>query len=324
MSDSRPATWPGQRVLVTGANGFVGSHLVRELVARGASVIANVRPGADMWRLEPVASSISVLEAELLDIPDTRLIGAVDVVYHLAAAGTNQADRDAELMLRTNVMGTYRVLELARRIRARRLVCAGTGFEYGAESKAVESRALCPVTAYAATKAAASLTLQAFARSNPFPVVVLRTFSVYGPGQARHFVVPYAVANAVADRPIRLRGATQRRDFVYIDDAISAYLKAADTACPAGECYNVGSGREVTVREVVEEIVTLSGSKSEVVVSSGNSPHDASSADTSKSKRELGWQAETALADGLKRTIEWFADNRTLYDSRYPNQEPFG
>jgi len=317
--------WTGRRVLVTGANGFVGSHLVSDLVKRGAEVIAVTRPGADLWRLEPRSAGIEVVAAELEDLSRCLSASRIDLVYHLAAAGTRQSDSDAESILRTNVLGTYKVLELALSRRAMRIVCAGTGFEYGALSKATEAAALRPRTAYAASKAAASLIVYAVAVRERISALTLRTFSVYGPGQARHFVVPYSVTNALANRPIRLRGAGHRRDFIYVDDVVDAYIRAADADLDAGSVLNIGSGHERLVTDVVEKIITLAKSSSRLITTPGGRPNEvsASSADPGNAERGLDWYARVGLEDGLQRTIAWFASNSRLYDQKYPDLEPF-
>lgn len=315
-------------MIVTGANGFVGSHLVRELTANGASVTAVVRRDADTWRLDELVPRIRVVRADLDQLQPSgvqRQLGRAELVYHLAAAGTNQAEHDPDVMLNANVIGTYQVLEMTRRVGAKRLVCAGTGFEYGVVSNASETSELRPISVYAATKAAASLVAHASARRDGLSVVTLRTFSVYGPGQARHFVIPYATVRALAGRPIQLTGATQLRDFLYVDDAVRAYLRAGDVQQASGETYNIGSGREVTVRDVVAKIVSLSASSSEVVLGARPySQHElwASSANIEKAERDLGWRPEISLSDGLEQTIAWFSQHRELYDSHYPDTEP--
>lgn len=324
---ARTSRWGGRTTVVTGANGFVGSHLARALVALGARVTAVVRPTADLWRLSDVVDDVRVVRAELTELAADHLvreIGEAETVYHLAAAGTNQADHDARLMLDANVLGTFRVMEMAQRVGARRLVCAGTGFEYGVVSQASESGELRPITAYAATKAAASLIAQACAPIFGMSVVTLRTFSVYGPGQARFFVIPYAIVRALTRRPIQLTGATQLRDFLFVDDAVRAYLRVGEIEPAPSEIYNIGSGREISIRDVVSAIVSLSASPSEVIV--GARPYSArelwgSSANIEKARLQLQWAPEVTLEDGLTRTIEWHASNLDLYESKYPEHE---
>jgi UDP-glucose 4-epimerase len=317
-------TWEGRRVVVTGANGFVGAHLVDHLVRLGASVTALVRPHSNTWRLASVAQRVHLVRAELDDPSLDRVVNSAEMFYHLAASGTNQADHNAYPMLQSNVLGSYNALELAARLGAKRMICAGTGLEYGPRLAATEESTLRPITAYAATKAAASLVIHACARRMGVTVVTLRMYSVYGPAQARHFVVPYTVTRALAGEPIELTGGMQLRDYVYIDDVVQAYVRSGDAAIPEAEgsaFYNVASGAQLPVRDLVTTIVSLARSTS--AVKFGARPYSPtemweSSGSIAKAERELGWRPQVALSDGLQRTITWFAEHRELYDVHCP------
>ncbi len=313
----------GRRVLVTGANGFVGAHLTRALLREGAHVTALIRPSASLWRLSEIQTLLRIVRARLDELSDDRIaadLGPVDLVYHLAAAGTNQSEHDASLMLEANVFGTYRVLTLAQRLGAGRVVCAGTGLEYGVVTMASETTLPRPLTPYSASKAAAWLFAHAYAAREGLSLVTLRTFSVYGPAQDRCFLIPYVVMRAVADRPIDLTGGTQLRDLVFVDDAIDAFIAAGTAADASGQTFNVSSGSPVAVRDVARMIVTLAGSASPINLgarSYSSCELWSSSGSFEKIQRHLEWSPRTPLQDGLVQTIDWFRHQAPRYPDSY-------
>jgi nucleoside-diphosphate-sugar epimerase len=315
--------WNQRSVLVTGGTGFVGAHLVRRLVGAGARVTVLVRGSSDLWRLASVLDHVAVVRSDFEQLSTggtAERIASVDVVYHLAAAGTNQAEHDPVRVLNGNVLGTYQVLELSQRLRARRVVCAGTGVEYGVVTHATEDSLPRPLNVYAASKAAAWLFAHTYAARYDLSLVTLRTFSVYGPTQSPYFLIPYVILRAIANEPIALTGGTQNRDFVYIDDVVDAFVAAADGEV-SGETFNVSTDAGILVRDVVATIVSVAGSRSEVVL--GARPYSAhelwsSSGSYTKIEGRLGWSPRTLLQDGLAVTIDWFREHRQEYAVHYP------
>lgn len=313
------------RIAVTGANGFVGSHVVSRLVALGASVTAVVRPGADLWRLSSVAGQIETLIASPADLGSGKVVDRLrgtTVLIHLAAAGTNQSEHDAEAVLDANVVGTFRVVQLAQRLQVSRTILAGSGHEYGLGSRLSEEALTRPRTVYAASKAAGSLFAHTFAFQTGVEVVTLRMFSLYGSGQARHFLIPAAAMAAVKNAPILLRGAEQRRDYVFIDDAVRAFVRAAFAPGIGGETLNVTSGSDVRIGDLVTLLVQVAGSVSEVRLLEQRLERTelpVCSGDPERSARRLGWRVSTPLEDGLRKTIEWFREHQDSYERHYPD-----
>jgi UDP-glucose 4-epimerase len=300
----------GRRVLVTGGSGFIGAHLVRRLLDLDCDVVAQVRRQSDRWRIAEVADSLELVQADLAALePDTlaAALAGVEVVFHLAAAGVHPAaEEDAPAIVQTNVVGTLRLLEAARSAGVTRFVNCGSCFEYGPGADLDEDAPLLPVTEYGASKAAAGLLAHAFARRHGLPVVTLRPFTVYGPREAPHRLIPHVIRGALRDERIELTGGAQARDFVYVDDAVDAFIRAAVVAEAAGGTFNVATGEPVTVREVVLAILELTGSVGVPVFGGlGYRPTDAPvlSGSPRRASEVLGWRASTPLAAGLQRTI---------------------
>ena|SRR5436190_16317504 len=302
------ATSNGRRAAVTGAGGFIGSHLVRHLVGRGWSVGAIVSPRADLTRLSTVIEQIETFSTDLAGDADlTGAFDGADVVFHLAAAGVGATGDSGVDVVRSNLVGTQRALEAATSSGVARFVYTGSCFEYPPGALWREDAQLAPATAYAATKAAGWTLAMAHARRTGLEVTGLRPFTVYGPGEAPTRLVPYAIGRALAGSDLQLSQGDQRRDWVYIDDVVLAFELAALSAAAKGEMCNVCTGRSSSVRDIVTAVLELTGSRSRAEF--GQRPSRAVefaelSGDPAKAALVLGFTADVSLAEGLRRTIE--------------------
>jgi nucleoside-diphosphate-sugar epimerase len=310
-------------VLVTGANGFIGSHVVRLLLERGYETVAGIGPTADAWRLADVLDAIETLPLDLesngIDASARELRGTTAIV-HLAARGVNPAEDDAEGIVRANIGGTLRLLELARELGAERFVHCGSCFEYGTGALLREDSPLRPVAVYGASKAGATLLAHAFGRTHGLPVVALRPFTAYGPFEGRHRLVPSTIVSALRGAPIDLTGGEQTRDFVFVGDIAEAFVVAVEANDVGGETFNLCSGTETTVRELAQRTVDLTGTSAELRF--GALPYRDDelwtlSGDPRRSTERLGWTARTSLQDGLEQTVAWFRDQQPTAEHAY-------
>jgi dolichol-phosphate mannosyltransferase len=278
-------------VLVTGAGGFVGANLVRRLLADGRRVVALVRPGGDPWRLAGL--DVDVVESDVRE----AVPGGFGLVYHLAAHGAYSWQEDEQTIHETNVRGTENALGAGDRV-----VVAGSSSEYGLKDHApAEDEPTEPNSPYAAAKAAA--TALALERG----AVVLRLYSAYGPWEEPDRLVPTLLGRALGGELPPLVSPRVARDFLHVDDVCEAFVTAARDA-PPGRVYNVGSGRQTTVAEIVEVVRSLTTVEAEPRW--GSMPDrrwdtEIWVANPERIRTELGWEARIGLENGLARTLEW-------------------
>jgi len=298
------------RVLVTGAAGFVGANLCRAAIEAGASVHGVVRPGSSRQRLESLVGRMQVHEADLRHADAvTHTVGAIqpDVVFHTAVHNAyRHSDRLSEVVA-DNVSATALLIETIAGLNATRLVHLGGSTEYGPSPSAHhEDDPLKPSTRHGSTKAAATLIVAEQARSGVVDAVVLRLFSVYGPLEPSHRLIPQAIRAARTGSVLPLTVPGLRHDYVYVDDVTDACLRAAITPGVRGEVINIGSGTHTTNEEVVAVVEQVLGRRIATDVGAyaahaGDAPTWV--ADIRRAATLLGWHPQYALADGVAKTV---------------------
>lgn len=299
----------GKTVFITGAGGFIGANLTRKLLSLGYDVHIVSKPTSNLWRLKDIEKDIKIHGADILEeekLKETLSKIRPDFIFHLAAYGSYSIQRDAEKIIGTNINGTLNLLNASWGINYKSLVITGTSSEYGFKQKPMkETDVLEPISFYAASKASATLLSQVFAREHKKPVSIVRPFSVYGQYEEPTRFIPTVINALINGTDINLTPGDQRRDFVYIDDVINAYLSFLETNKNlTGEIFNIGTGIQYSNDEVVETLFKITGKK--VNIKKGafeKRMWDTSNwvADISKIKRELGWQPKFTLEKGLKK-----------------------
>lgn len=318
--------WAGKRVLVTGAGGFIGSHLVDRLLREGAEVRAFVRynsrgdVGALAW--ESDVSGVDVRRGDLRDVETVE--SATDgchTILHLAALVaipySYLAPRD---VVETNVIGTLNVLTAARSRDVARVVCLSTSEVYGTPERApiVEDDALRAQSPYAASKIAADMLALSFHRSYGLPAGLARPFNTYGPRQSARAVVPTVLAQGLAGRPVELGSLHPVRDFTYVEDTVAGVLAFGEWDGADGATVHLGTGEGVTVRELVALAEDVLGRSLEVTEDERRIRPDESEVqslvcDASAARERLGWEPRVPLREGLARTAEWIERNLSRY-----------
>jgi NAD dependent epimerase/dehydratase len=308
-------------VLVTGADGFIGSHLVERLVADGARVrafcIYNSR-GSAGWLDEVPADVRAAIDVRLGDIRDARFVErateGVEVVFHLAALIAIPYSYTAvESFVDTNVRGTMHVLEAAGRSGVRRLIQTSTSEVYGTPEvlPITERHPLNAQSPYAASKVAADQLALAYHRSFGTPVTVLRPFNTFGPRQSERAVLPTMLRQLLAGRSeIRLGRLDPRRDLTFVADTVDGFVRAAVAPGVEGETIQLGTGRADSIGELFELAKRLLDVEATVVEDPARMRPDASEvlvlrSDPTKARDLLGWEATTSLEAGLEATIDW-------------------
>lgn len=310
----------GRRVLVTGASGFLGSHLTRRLTDEGADVHILVRKSGGR-RLDDLAPSVREHVADVTDI--TAVSAAVqrahpEVVFHLAAetrargrAGDWTA---ARVSMKSNLLGTMNVLHAALEAGAlQRFVRAGSLEEYGnGPTPYDEGQREQPVSPYSASQVAAVHYCQMLQSQTQAAIVTLRPTLVYGPSQSTDFFVPGVIAACLVGEDFEMSSGHQRRDLLYVDDAVDAFVRAAATDGLHGAVVNLGSGEAFTLRAVAERIARLVGGSARILV--GRRPDRPGEiaqllGATERAGQLLAWRSETSLSEGLARTVAWYRAN---------------
>ncbi len=306
------------RVLVTGAAGFIGSHLVRALLETGHTVrgIDNLRTGL-FWRVESLLNEFEWMQADICD-PDaaTRAVAGMDAVLHQAAIpSVSRSLEDPVASSHANVQGTITLLQAARLSGVRRLVYAGSSSAYGDTPTLpkVETMHPCPMSPYAVGKLAAEQYCKVFGQLGFVETVCFRYFNVFGPMQdpnsAYAAVIPKFATALLKGEAITLQGnGTQSRDFTYVANVVRANLLAlqADGTRVNGELFNIGCGQRYDLNYLIRELGTILGVEPRVERlprRQGDVPH--SLADINKAKELLGYEPVVHLPDGLRHTVAW-------------------
>lgn len=321
-------SWAGRKVLVTGAEGFIGSTLVDLLVAAGAEVRAFVhyKPYAEKGNLARYLEPGGPVEMLAGDVRDAgRVMDAVagcDTVFHLAALiGIPYSYDSPGAYVQTNVVGTENVAEACRRHGVRRMVHTSTSEVYGTARTAPigEDHPLQPQSPYSASKIGADMMALSHWHAFELPVTVVRPFNTYGPRQSARAVIPAILAQLHAGaRQIKLGSLTPTRDFTYVTDTAAGFLALADCDRAVGQVVNLGSGQEITIGALAEALIAASGRDAEVVVDAARLRPSGSEverllSDNSRAREWASWQPEVTLKEGLARTSEWVAEHLHLF-----------
>jgi UDP-glucose 4-epimerase len=323
-------SWRDRKVLVTGADGFIGSHLTEALVEAGATVSAFCiynSNGSMGWLDQAPKAVRTALDMRLGDIRDARFVEqaceGVDTVFHLAALIAIPYSYQApESFVDTNVRGTLNVLEAARRAGCRRVVHTSTSEVYGTPDTLpiIETHPLRGQSPYSATKIAADKLCEAYHCSFGLPVVVVRPFNTYGPRQSTRAVLPTILAQLLAGRQeIKLGRLDPRRDLTFVMDTVEGFLCAGQADGVEGEVIQLGTGHAVSIGELFEVACRVVGKQARVVQDSTRIRPDASEvmvllSDPARAAERIGWRSRTSLEQGLQLTAEWIAQNLDRFD----------
>lgn len=311
----------GVPVLVTGADGFIGSHLVERLLAEGARVRAfclYTSRGSLGWLDELDADRADRLDVHLGDVRDARdvrsAVDGVEVVLHLAALIAIPYSYQAPAsFVDTNVTGTLNVLEAVRDCGTARMVHTSTSEVYGTPETVpiAESHPLRGQSPYSASKIAADQLCHAYACSFGTPVVTLRPFNTFGPRQSARAVVPTILGQLLTGAPsVRLGDLRPRRDFTFVEDTVDGFVRMATAELAPGEVVQLGTGRSLSVGDLLEACCAVVG-RSVPVVTEAERVRPAASevqvllSDPTRAATALGWKPQVGLEEGLARTAEW-------------------
>jgi len=309
-----------KNILVTGATGFVGACLVRQLIKNKNKVHIILRQNSNIWRIRDILKRLNLHRADLTDSGQVKKIVKKikpQVIYHLATYGAYPFQKDPKKIFQTNVLGTLNLLNACLEVDFDIFINTGSSSEYGNKSKPMSEKDLLePNTYYSLAKASQTLLCQHLAREDNLPIITLRLFSVYGPYEESTRLVPTLINNCLNDKDLSLAWPKTARDFIFVDDVIAAYLKATRLPKLAGHIFNIGTGQQSSLEDIVSVVVKITRAK--VKQNWGaipGRPFDTNTwlANISKAKKMLNWQPKYNLEAGLKKTVNWFKENSHLY-----------
>ncbi len=320
-----------KKVLVTGAGGFIGSHLCEALVECGARVRAflhyNSRSDNGFIKEfhQEIKDNIDIYYGDLRELETVKeAIDGINVVFNLAAlVGIPYSYRHPQEVVGTNTTGTLNVLIAAKDAGVEKIVQTSTSEVYGSALYVPidEKHPLQPQSPYSASKIGSDSIARSFFLSYGLPVTIIRPFNTYGPRQSARAVIPAIITQALAEDMIHLGNLDTTRDFTFVKDTVSGFIKMATCEKSVGEVINVGSGSEVSIKNLVDIILKIVGRDVKVEVDSDRRRPEKSEvsrllAENGKAKSILNWSPEVSLEEGLRKTVKYIGDNIGFYNPK--------
>lgn len=312
-----------QRYLITGGTGFIGANLVKNLLNQNKEVHLLTRMEAKFWRLNESLKHVHLYDSDLSDVNQVKsCIKKIkpSIIIHLATNGAYSHQADGTSIIHTNILGTWNLLQAANKVGFDLFINTGSSSEYGYKDYAMrETDLLEPASYYAVTKSAQSMLCAFFAKQENRSIVTLRPFSVYGPWEEPGRLIPGICKALNTQQEIELVQPSTARDFIYIDDVISAYRMAETLTNPRGEIFNIGTGVQSTIKELIDtfEKVTKKTSKHRWgAMQARKWDTDTWVADISKARTMLSWKPSYTLMEGLLHTWKWYKQHHILYEKK--------
>lgn len=307
--------------LITGATGFVGSCIAHQLVKIGKTVHVISRQQKVNWRLRDIEKQINFYSIDLRDKNLSMLLYKINptYVFHLSAYGSLPKEDQIEDMISTNLFGTINLLQSLNFKKVKLFINTGSSAEYKiADKPFVENDIVQPINDYGVSKVAQTIYCQKEAIKNNLPIITFRLFSPYGYLETGTRLIPHVILYAINNDDIHLTNKKHVRDFIFIKDIINAYLQACTIAVKPGEIFNIGSGKQQSVEEIVKKVLLITNSTSRPIwggyeKQSRQIEPKMWEADITKAARILKWKPKYSLEKGLNETISWFKENINLY-----------
>jgi NAD dependent epimerase/dehydratase len=334
MNSAVQRYFKNKRILITGAGGFIGSHLTEALleISAGVRAFAHYNSRNDWGFLEELPgvakSSLHVFPADLRDFHAVKqATKGMDIVFHLGASiGIPYSLAYPNDVVETNVLGTLNVLKASLENEVPRVIHTSTSEVYGTARYVPmdEEHPLTPQSPYAASKIAADKLAESFFHSYGLPVSIIRPFNTFGPRQSLRAIIPTIITQLLRGKKASVGNLKPRRDFTFVSDTVNGFILLASKKGVAGESFNLGTGKEITIQELVGRISGMMGVTPEIGVDRRRVRGNQSEvmrllSDNSKAVKSLGWKPKSTLEEGLRRTIDWLSDKEHFGKSHIYN-----
>ena len=318
----------GRKVLITGAGGFIGSHLAERLVSMGLIVRAFVHYNSrNYWGWiekfpKKIKKEIEIVTGDINDpFSVKKAIKGCDICFHLAALIAIPYSYAApQQFIDTNVKGTLNVLQGCLEEGVGKVIHTSTSEVYGTAQYVPidEKHPLQGQSPYSASKIGADMIAESYFRSFGLPVSIIRPFNAFGPRQSARAVIPTIITQILTGNVVKLGSMHPTRDLNYVDNTIDGFIRIAESSASVGEVINIGSGQEISIGDLCKRIISLIGKDMEIMsklerVRPEKSEVDRLVADNSKAKKLIGWEPKVSLNEGLNRTIQWCSKNLSSY-----------
>lgn len=304
------------KVLVTGANGFIGSHITRKLLNKGYDVGITKREQSDLWRIKDISDKLTTYIADLSNTENVMEVIAdfkPNYILHLATYYTVQHQpQEIQLITNTNITGTLNLLEASKKNSVDLFVNTSSCFVYEeSDDKISEENNLRPLNLYALSKINSEEACTFYSNNYGLKTVTFRIFPPYGPADHQRRLIPFVINNILNDEKLEMTSGKQKWDFIYVEDIADAYLKVIQNSeqIKNHEIFNLGTGQAFSIREVVSILNNLMENKVQPVW--GAIPQRKNEiwnmhADIKKTNDKINWQPKISLKEGLKLTLNWY------------------
>jgi len=322
-------SWKSKNVLITGAGGFIGSHLTERLFELGAKVRAFVRytsrsdDGFIKYFSEDLRNNIDIVYGDIKELETVaKAMDGINIIFNLAAlVGIPYSYIHPQEVIETNTIGTMNILMAARDAGIEKLIQTSTSEVYGTARYVPinEDHLKQPQSPYSASKIAADAIALSFYHSFDLPVAVIRPFNTYGPRQSDRAVIPSIISQVLTKDKLTLGNTTPTRDFTFVTDTAEGFIKVAESQKSIGTEINIGSGKEISIEDLIRKIISLVGR--EIVIEHdtervrpAHSEVERLCADNTKANNVLGWSPKISLTQGLEKTISFVKNNPDFYN----------
>jgi NAD dependent epimerase/dehydratase len=317
------------KVLITGAGGFIGSHLVEQMVLRGANVRAFVRYNSrgDIGLLKLLSAKIlKEIDIVMGDLRDTEAIRqsvkGINIIFHLGSLiSIPYSYIHPREVIDTNNMGTLNILMAARDNNVEKIIHTSSSEVYGTPKYVPidENHPLQGQSPYSASKIGADMIAFSFYCSYGLPIAIIRPFNAFGPRQSDRAVIPTIISQALVKEKICLGSLDTKRDYTYINDTVEGFIKIAESSKSVGEVINIGANFEISIGDIAKKVMKILGKDKEIILDQSRIRPKVSEVerlwcDNTKAKQILGWKTTVNFEQGLENTIQWISSNLNLYD----------
>ena len=305
----------GKNVLVTGGAGFIGSHLAERLIKEKASVSIIKEKASDTLSVDSFKEKLKMYDCDLKDYGSVKKVLRTvqpDIIFHLASFTSPERDVNFSFVVKNNFFGTVNLIK-ALRGKFELFINTGTCEEYGNGPVPFDEEQLpISVSPYSLSKIITTYYCGMLHATYNLPVITLRPFLTYGPRQRNsRMLIPSSILNSLKNEPLKMTKGEQTRDFIHVNDVVEGYILTAKSKKAIGEVINIGSGKEYKIKDIVQKIYGLVGSKAKPLIGAlpyrtGETMHFYCS--NKKAKKILGWSPTISLEDGLKETVDWYKE----------------